>query len=274
MNFDTAIDQGDRARQEDAIAVLPLADGSLAAAVCDGLGGHPGSEHAATAAAWAWATTAALTAPRWRDDAPAIRHVDAMANAADEAARLGKSWRAAPEDPRTCIGAVLVGPMTDESPEVFGWAVGDVLVTHVGIDGKAKTVSEAHRLGRHHVARCLPTKEVYAVRGTVGNRRDLVSPWHLGQLRPGEMLIIATDGIWCGHPQRARDEQEAAAWLAEKARIAFERAKPAPAAEIMTASKAELGGEPMWKRDNAAVVVIWREMPHNPSAESDDDRPF
>jgi hypothetical protein len=39
----------------------------------------------------------------------------------------------------------------------------------------------------------------------------------------------------------------------------------------MAASKAELPGGGERSRDNAAVVVIWREMLHNPSAESGDE---
>jgi serine/threonine protein phosphatase PrpC len=246
MDFDTATDLGGRSVQQDAIAALHLADG-IVAAVCDGLGSHHGSEWAAQAAAWAWVVEASRQAQHWAGDRPSARFLTQMADTADTAARLGHLDPIPRDAPKTCIGAVLVtAPAWNEPSEVWAWAVGDVLV-----EERAETL------------RRLPPP-----------RRDLGQVTMIGTLKPGEMLILATDGVWSGHPQHERDELEAAAWLAEKARIAFERAKPAPAAEIMAASKAEFGGdEPMWKRDNAAVCVIWREWPAQ-VVEGDDDIAF
>lgn len=278
MNIDTAIDQGDRASQQDAIAVLPLLDGSVAAAVCDGLGAHNHSEHAANAAAWAWATTAALLAPGWSGDTARRSHLDRMAAAADDAARLGNAGTIAPHDPRTAIAAVLVVP-DDERHTVWGWAVGDVLAVHVGARGEVLAVSHPHRYGRHTLARCLPRRasEVDRPAQHKAPAVDLIEPAILGTLAPGEMLILATDGAWetaPGERWAACDHIDGAKFLAESARIAFERAKPAPAAEILAASKARWKSEKDTdSRDNAAIVVIWRD-PTLKNWEPGDDLPF
>lgn len=278
MNIDTAIDQGDRDSQQDAIAVLPLLDGSVAAAVCDGLGAHNHSEHAANAAAWAWATTAALLAPGWSGDAARRSHLDRMAAQADDAARLGNAGAIASHDPRTAIAAVLVVP--DEGRRtVWAWAVGDVLVVHVGTKGEVLAVSRPHRHGRHTLARCLPRRAAEMDRPIQRKAPevDLIEPQLLTTLRPGEMIILATDGAWEMAPSERLagfDHLDGAKFLADAARVAFERAKPAPAAEILAASKARWKGEKdVNSRDNAAICVIWRN-PAPKIEESDDDRPF
>lgn len=279
MNIDTAIDQGDRASQQDAIAVLPLLDGSVAAAVCDGLGAHNHSEHAANAAAWAWATTAALLAPGWNGDTARRSHLDRMAATADDAARLGNPGLLTREDPRAAIAAVLVVP--DEGRQtVWGWAVGDVLVVHVSDKGAVIAVSKPHRCGRHQLARCLPRRasEMDRPAPCTAPVVDLIEPQLLGTLAPGEMLILATDGAWECAPDKSidfvgHDHIDGAKFLAESARISLERAKPRPAAEILAASKARWPGGGDNSRDNAAICVIWRN-PLTVYPESEDDRPF
>lgn len=287
MNIDTAIDQGDRDSQQDAIAVLPLLDGSVAAAVCDGLGAHNHSEHAANAAAWAWATTAALLAPGWSGDSARRSHLDRMAAAADDAARLGNAGTIAPHDPRTAIAAVLVCP--DEGRQtVWGWAVGDVLAVHVGPAGEVLAVSRPHRHGRHALSRCLPRRASEMDRPVArpAPEVDLIEPQILGTLYPGEMLILATDGAWECAPNKSvdfvgHDHIDGAEFLAGVARVAFgppegrspPRSLPRPAAEILAASKARWPGGSENSRDNAAICVIWRN-PAPKIEESDDDRPF
>ncbi len=266
--IDTAIDQGDRVEQQDAIAVLPLHDGAVAAAVCDGLGAHSGSEYCAAAAAWAWVTTAAQLAGAWRG-AARLSHLRRMAAAADDAARLGNPYEAqGRECPRTAIGAVLVVPPTDDAWSrsrnppwpVWAWALGDVLVVVVDAEGKPRVVSRPHRAGRHVLSRCLPKK---ATDYTTTGPSDLAEPVQIASLAEGEMLIIATDGAWEVEPSERHagfDEADGAEFLARAAGIAFERARPRPADEIIAASKARWKGgcKDVGSRDNAAVVVIAR----------------
>ena len=148
---------------------------------------------------------------------------------------------------------------------VWAWGVGDVLVVVVDAQGAPRVVSRPHRIQRNTLSRTLPEREgggPLAPEDVDAGPVDLAEPMLIATLEPGEMVILATDGAWEVDPSWRHagfTESDGAKFLADAARIAFERAKPMPAAEILAASKARWKSQPggIGARDNAAICVIW-----------------
>ncbi len=281
----TALDLGGRDQQQDAIAFqMAPRRGDVpgrafqhptAFCVCDGLGGHgQGSANVARKAADAFVKTAAEIHPRIPLGEVAT---SAMISARSAGVSAAGGWVERRGPDTAILGGVvhqdgsfvLIGRgdcrafilrgLETEQPEVF--------------------VTEVHRWGRHGLSSTLighdldnpgvfgPSPETNLHANALG--WDGIQVFYpaisysprvgVGVLRPGDWLILASDGAW--DPESGADVHTAEGMeafraaprqhIVEAVQTGLKRSKPNPAAEIVARARAHKS------TDNAAVIAFW-----------------
>jgi serine/threonine protein phosphatase PrpC len=241
VNLDALAGVSDRGlvhhRNEDAIALGRLLDGTTAAVVCDGVSSTTNPERAAQAA------SAAALAVLLGADAPAEpteRIHAAVAAAADSVDTMDSS-----PDGASCtlVAAYVVGGTV-----TIGW-VGDSRA--YWLDGPASRVltqdhswaAEEIAEGRMDEATAFADPRAHTITRWLGpDMRPEPDVVTFRPQRPGT-LLVCSDGLWNDVPDAVR--------IAEYAAEAGNSARPLAVAERLTAVALAAGG-----RDNISVVVI------------------
>jgi serine/threonine protein phosphatase PrpC len=221
----TALHRGDRAYQQDQVAILPheRLDGCALAIVADGMGGKSGGRKAADQVL----LTARQVFERY---VPALDTADEMLTKLVTEAHLMIKLTAisAEEEPHSTVAAFLVLP--DRSCAVVH--AGDSRVYHFRGSEMLRRTSD-HSFVQRLIDEGKLTEEAAATHpqgnlltGCLGTQQDPpVTLWHIDRLEMGDTVMACSDGLWHYFTQRelgailnALPPREAAEMLVTKAR--------------------------------------------------------
>lgn len=187
--------------------------------VCDGLGGHAGGEVASRLAietvanhlAGLYAADDGGSAPRTRPTGAAVdEHIRAAVERANS--RIRSYARSHPDGPRNLGTTLTLALLDGETAHIAN--VGDSR-TYAARDNAVTQLTEDHslaaKLTEAGIVQDTPQEPVqrniiYRALGTDDGVEVDLFHWHL---RPGDKLVLCTDGLWQAFPENA----ELARWL-------------------------------------------------------------
>lgn len=177
---------GRRARQEDSFAVVEGEDGSLLAAVADGLGGHPAGDLASRIAAEGISDYARREAAALRQSPP--RALLRIAFGIDGA--MQELYRRQPElqGMATTLAVLYFTP-----DRVFRLSIGDSLIFRADRGGRCQRWNVLHETEDGYLTSCL---------GSSFEEADC--PARGASVKPGDRYLIASDGIEVLQPRQIR----------------------------------------------------------------------
>jgi serine/threonine protein phosphatase PrpC len=196
LSASTALHKGDRAYQQDQVAILPhpREAGCLLAVIADGMGGKSGGRKAAD--------QVLMTARQVFDRfVPSLDDPDELlARLVNESHLMIKLTAiSAEEEPHSTIAAFLVMP----NRSVHVVHAGDSRVYHfrgAQMRGRTQDHSVVQRLideGKLTEEEALVHPQSNLLTGCLGTEQDPpVSLWRINRLEPDDTLIACSDGLW------------------------------------------------------------------------------
>lgn len=225
LTASTGIHKGDREYQQDQVILLkhPRADGCLLAVIADGMGGRSGGRKASDQVVMTAKQLFERYAPE-SDDASAM--LQQLVQEAHIVIKL--TAISAEQEPHSTIAAFLINPRGD-----CHWIhAGDSRVYQFRDEKMVKRTTD-HSLVQAMVDRGEITEEQAdshpqsnILMGCLGTEADPPMDLHfIPQLRPGDVLMACSDGIWhyfspqeLGSLLAALSPREAAEFMVDKAR--------------------------------------------------------
>jgi len=225
LTASTGIHKGDREYQQDQVVLLkhPRADGCLLCAIADGMGGRSGGRKASDQVVMTARQLFERYAPE-SDDASAM--LQQLVQEAHIVIKL--TAISAEQEPHSTIAAFLINPRGD-----CHWIhAGDSRVYQFRDEKMVKRTTD-HSLVQAMVDRGEITEEEAdshpqsnILMGCLGTEADPPMDLHfIPQLRPGDVLMACSDGIWhyfspqeMGSLLAALSPREAAEFMVDKAR--------------------------------------------------------
>ncbi len=225
LTASTGIHKGDREYQQDQVVLLkhPRADGCLLCVIADGMGGRSGGRKASDQVVMTAKQLFERYAPE-SDDASAM--LQQLVQEAHIVIKL--TAISAEQEPHSTIAAFLINPRGD-----CHWIhAGDSRVYQFRDEKMVKRTSD-HSLVQAMVDRGEITEEEAdshpqsnILMGCLGTEADPPMDLHfIPQLRPGDVLMACSDGIWhyfspqeMGSLLAALSPREAAEFMVDKAR--------------------------------------------------------
>ncbi len=225
LSASTGIHKGDREYQQDQVVLLkhPRVDGCLLGVIADGMGGRSGGRKASDQVVMTAKQLFERYAPE-SDDASAM--LQQLVQEAHIVIKL--TAISAEQEPHSTIAAFLINPRGD-----CHWIhAGDSRVYQFRDEKMIKRTTD-HSLVQAMVDRGEITEEQAdshpqsnILMGCLGTEADPPVDLHfIPQLRPGDVLMACSDGIWhyfspqeMGSLQAALSPREAAEFMVDKAR--------------------------------------------------------
>ena len=196
LSATTALHRGDRAYQQDQVAILPHArvNGCALAIVADGMGGKSGGRKAADQVLMTGRQIFERFVPQADEPAALLRQL-----VTESHLMINLTAITSEEEPHSTVAAYLVQP--DLSGDVIH--AGDSRVYHFrGPDLMRRTSDHSYvqRLideGKLSEEAANSHPQSNLLTGCLGTHADPpLTLWHIERLQPGDTLLACSDGLW------------------------------------------------------------------------------